>query len=370
MSDINIQHAPTTILTSYYKPKPGGLCKRYFRAIQALLERGHTVHYLSCSEFPIRHPKCIHHKFIWPNDDHDTLTFWCAFYLLAPLYLLYISFKHKPTHAFSFHPSYGLLLKIGTLFRKVSHTIFFRADSIKNHKIKRTPSWVIKIDSMIEGLAIRRCQLVFISKACRDGVLQRHKVARPNSVSVLYNDLRTLSSTPKPKKSDIVRLSSVGILEPRKNQELIIHALAAIKQKNYTYNLYGVGSDSDRLRKLIKDYQLEDHITLQGWEERDEIWSKTDVLLLPSLHEGVSNALLEAIERTVAILASDIPEHREILDDSSLAPLQVTDWSERLTEILSSEEKKHLLIKKQQQCTSFLKFNWDERSSTAILDRA
>jgi len=333
-----------------------------------LLDRGHTVHYLSCTEFPIRHPKCIHHKFIWPSNSHDTLAFWCAFYLLAPLYLLHISFKHKPTHAFSFHPSYGLLLKIGTLLRKTTHTIFFRADSIENHRIKRTPSWAIKIDSMIEGLAIHRSQLVFISKACRDGVLQRHKAARPNNVSVLYNDLRTPNPIPKPTKSNIIRFSSVGILEPRKNQELIIHALAAIKQKNYVYNLYGIGSDSNRLRKLIKDYQLEDQIILQGWKERDEIWRQTDVLLLPSLHEGVSNALLEAIERTIAVLASDIPEHREILDESSLTPLQPNLWSEKLAETLLRPEKKTALTKTQQKHTRFLKFNWNEKVVSFILN--
>jgi len=35
------------ILTCYYRPKPGGFCKRLFRAINALLDRGHIVHYLA-----------------------------------------------------------------------------------------------------------------------------------------------------------------------------------------------------------------------------------------------------------------------------------------------------------------------------------
>lgn len=75
------------ILTSYYRPKPGGFCKRLFRAINALLERGHEVHYLSVVEFPIDHPSCMHHKFPWPERYTDTLIFWAMFHTLAAVCL-------------------------------------------------------------------------------------------------------------------------------------------------------------------------------------------------------------------------------------------------------------------------------------------
>ena len=32
-----------TVLTCYYRPKPGGLCKRLQRTMQALLDRGHRL---------------------------------------------------------------------------------------------------------------------------------------------------------------------------------------------------------------------------------------------------------------------------------------------------------------------------------------
>src|SRR5215467_11075094 len=56
-----------TILTCYYRPKPGGLCKRFFRATESLLSRGHEVHYLAVVAFPISHPHCHFHRFPWPQ---------------------------------------------------------------------------------------------------------------------------------------------------------------------------------------------------------------------------------------------------------------------------------------------------------------
>jgi len=359
----------SVILTSYYKPKPGGLCKRYFRAINALLDRGHIVHYLSVEPFPIEHPNCIHHRFLWPKSKADGLVFWAVFYLLAPLYLCKISLKHKPQHTFSFHPSYALLLKMGTVFQNITTTIFFRADSIENHRFKKRQNWITRIDSIIEGLAIRHSKLVFISKACQTSVLKRHANIQIQQTSVLYNDIR--SSIP-PKKTihpQEIIFSSVGILETRKNQALILEALREVEHSTYKYkyNIYGIGEDDFKLKQLIIKYKLQDTVTLLGWCEREHIWEHTDVLLLPSLHEGVSNSLLEAIERRIPVLASDIPEHREILQEESLINLAPNSWAKIITKILDAPNTLNDISKQQQISTEFLKFEWDKTTSDHIL---
>jgi len=162
--------------------------------------------------------------------------------------------------------------------------------------------------------------------------------------------------------------SSVGILETRKNQALILEALREVKHSKYKYNIYGVGQDDFKLKQLIIKYKLQDTVTLHGWREREHIWEHTDVLLLPSLHEGVSNSLLEAIERRIPVLASDIPEHREILQEESLIKLTPNSWAKIISKILDTPNILNDISKKQQTSTELLKFEWDKITSNHILE--
>jgi len=260
-------------------------------------------------------------------------------------------------------------LKIGTVFQGITTTIFFRADSIENHRFKQRQNWITRIDSIIEGLAIRHSKLVFISKACQNSVLNRHAGKKIQKTSVLYNDIHSSPQEKKTINPQEINFSSVGILETRKNQALILEALREVKHRKYKYNIYGVGPDDLKLKQLIMQYNLQDTVTLYGWREREHIWAHTDVLLLPSLHEGVSNSLLEAIERKIPVLASDIPEHREILQEESLIKLTPNSWSKIISKILNTPNTLNFILKKQQISTEFLKFEWDKITSDHILEK-
>jgi len=257
---------------------------------------------------------------------------------------------------------------MGTVFQNITTTIFFRADSIENHRFKKRQNWITRIDSIIEGLAIRHSKLVFISKACQNSVLNRHAEKKIQKTSVLYNDIHSSPQRDKTINPKKIMFSSVGILETRKNQALILEALREVKHSKYKYNIYGVGQDDFKLKQLIIKYKLQDTVTLHGWREREHIWEHTDVLLLPSLHEGVSNSLLEAIERRIPVLASDIPEHREILQEESLIKLTPNSWAKIISKILDTPNILNDISKKQQTSTELLKFEWDKITSNHILE--
>ena len=62
-----------------------------------------------------------------------------------------------------------------------------------------------------------------------------------------------------------------------------------------------------------------------------ELLSLSDIFVLPSLHEGMSNALLEAMASHCAIIASDIPENRELVRNKKEALLFSPGNAEELT---------------------------------------
>ena len=155
------------ILTCYYRPKPGGLCKRLFRAINALLSEGHNVHYLALTSFPIDHPNCNFHKFPWPAKKSEGFLFWSIFHLIAPIILIFIGYKHHISHIFTFANTYSLVMQPLRIMKQIPSVLFLRADSIKNHELKQRPQWLLKLELYFEGLAIANIRLYGVSDSLK-----------------------------------------------------------------------------------------------------------------------------------------------------------------------------------------------------------
>ncbi|MCI5209255.1 MAG: hypothetical protein D3910_10780 [Candidatus Electrothrix sp. ATG2] len=179
---------PSCILTCYYRPKPGGFCKRLFRAIKALLERGHTVHYLAVVPFPIDHPHCHFHRFPWPEAKTSGYLFWACFHALAPLLLLFHGFRHPVNQLFAFGSTYSLLLQPLRLLKRIPLSLFLRADTITNHQIKKRHNLLIKMEYFLEGLGIVGTNMFGVSQNLTDTVNGRHTIFKPNLSGVFSGE--------------------------------------------------------------------------------------------------------------------------------------------------------------------------------------
>lgn len=348
------------VLTSYYRPKPGGFCKRLFRAIDALLEEGHTVHYLAVVPFPVEHTNCHFHRCPWPGRRTEGLLFWIWFHVLASLMLVYIGFRYRASHAFAFGTSYGLMLQPLRMLKRIPLTVFLRADSIQNRMISHPGSPLVHLEHVVEACAIHRVRLYCVSHALCNAVLKRHPLLAPLSSGVLRNDVRVIPlKAGKSKKP--MRLVSVGILEARKNQRLLLQCMQGLQAPDAHLHLYGIGPQQALLEDMVNDLIIGDRVTFQGWVEADRIWSNADLLLLPSLHEGAPNAMLEALAYDVPVLASAIPEHAEILPANQLLPVDEPDaWRKRLEAIVRAPaEQLASLRNTQRRIAKSLQFDWD-----------
>jgi len=360
-----------SILTCYYRPKPGGLCKRLFRTIRALLNSGHEVHYLAVVPFPIEHPKCHFHRYPWPESKTDGIVFWAIFHLLAPIMLLYLGFRHRVTHCFAFGTSYGFMLQPLRLLKKIPLTLFLRADSVENHRFKGRPSLLLKMEKLVEGLALAGSRFYGVSCHLTETVRARHPRLRPSKFGTLTNDIEDVAPRMQTTPKLPLRIGCVGILEARKNQALVIACMRQFNAHQARLRLFGCGPKENSLKELARSLDVEDRVNFAGWvDSPDKIWTEIDLLVFPSRHEGSPNAVLEALAHGVPVLASDIPEHREILD---LAPLLPADdegaWSEKIRKILMQPSDSLMSLRRQQQqCAEKLRFDWDAEIVKRILE--
>lgn len=81
------------VLTIYYRNYGGGCFKRLIKYINALLNKGHTVHYISMDPFPIKHPKAVFHSVKIPFSNQYIIAL--VFMLFVPFLSLYISKKKQ-----------------------------------------------------------------------------------------------------------------------------------------------------------------------------------------------------------------------------------------------------------------------------------
>lgn len=103
-------------------------------------------------------------------------------------------------------------------------------------------------------------------------------------------------------------IGNVGRFHFQKNHPFIIKIFSEIhKQKpNSVLLLVGVGQDEDKIRKLVKDYNLEDSVNFLGSRnDVPELMQAMDIFLFPSLFEGLALVAIEAQTAGLPVFASD-----------------------------------------------------------------
>jgi len=89
-----------------------------------------------------------------------------------------------------------------------------------------------------------------------------------------------------------------------------------------------------------------EQVLFKGMVRPEEIplWlSAADIFVLPTLAEGCSNAILEALACGLPVISSDLPFNHEILDDNSaylIDPLDITALGESIDELSKNKAKR------------------------------
>ena len=112
---------------------------------------------------------------------------------------------------------------------------------------------------------------------------------------------------------------SVGRLEAVKGQGTLVRAVNLMPdRKDLRVLIIGNGPLRRELEAMVRAYGLNENISLLSYHPDWWGWLKTaSGLVSTSRWEGCPNVVLEAMAAGCPTIVSDIPGHREILDDSS-----------------------------------------------------
>ncbi|CAA0123440.1 N-acetyl-alpha-D-glucosaminyl L-malate synthase [Halioglobus japonicus] len=165
---------------------------------------------------------------------------------------------------------------------------------------------------------------------------------RADRVTQIYNGVdhsRFAPETVKPlallpaqwqRLGGILVAGTVGRLTPVKDQQLLLRAVARLRENDPVLSerlrllVVGDGPLSAQLKQLIDQLALQDVVWMAG--DRDdvpELLQVMDVFVLPSLGEGISNTVLEAMASGLPVIATAVGGNVELVEqgyNGSLIP--------------------------------------------------
>jgi sugar transferase (PEP-CTERM/EpsH1 system associated) len=141
--------------------------------------------------------------------------------------------------------------------------------------------------------------------------LSRFTVDKPKPADLLPSDFRS---------PDLILIGTVGRQDPVKDQITLVQAFIHLIKTYPTLSnkvrliLVGAGVLQQKLRELCLEAGIEDLVWFAG-ERHDvaEIMRTLDLFVLPSINEGISNTILEAMATGLPVIATDVGGNPELV---------------------------------------------------------
>ena len=131
---------------------------------------------------------------------------------------------------------------------------------------------------------------------------------------------------------DAVVVGIVGRFGPFKRHAMLIEAFSALGPEHPDLHLLMVGcggSEEAKIREMARRHPHADRIHLAGFQDNPVPWYQSmDLLVVPSVNEGLSNAVLEAMSCGVPVLANDACGNSDVISsgrDGFVADLGTVD---------------------------------------------
>lgn len=177
----------------------------------------------------------------------------------------------------------------------------------------------------LSRLGARLCRYtVCVGQDARQVALSRDRTPE-SRLRLIYNGVDTDAYRPDERARQQVRaelglspgqpvLISVGRLSPEKDYPSLLRALASLPQPAPVLLLVGDGSERAALEELAR--QLDCPARLLGLrQDVPRLLGAADVFVLPSLSEGISIAILEAMACGLPVLATAVGGNPELVAD-------------------------------------------------------
>lgn len=198
-------------------------------------------------------------------------------------------------------------------------------------------------------------KIIVVSNQIREDLLKKNFTEQKiivihNAVDVSYFGQKTDDALRYKEKFGISGncriIGTVGRLSSEKGQKYLIEAAEEVLRifPEVVFLLVGDGAEGKMLKNIVYAKGLEKHIAFAGFcpvQEMKNMYSLMDIFILPSLTEGISLVLLEAMAMGIPVIATKVGGTNEIIEHGRtgylIPPADKQAISEAIINLLNDE---------------------------------
>lgn len=147
-------------------------------------------------------------------------------------------------------------------------------------------------------------------------------------IEVIPNGVDTASFAVDKRDWQPPRLLFIGRIVYQKGLDVLFDALSQLAGLEWELSLVGDGPQMPRLRSLAQQYAISKRVNFLGWQDRRQLpalLAKSNLFVYPSRHEGMPNAVLEAMASGLPVVATAIAGNEELVKSGETGLLVPSD---------------------------------------------
>lgn len=136
----------------------------------------------------------------------------------------------------------------------------------------------------------------------------------------------------------------LGRLVKQKGHRVALEALARLRDRKWCLSIVGAGSEKQELENMVRNFNFEDRVFFYPpTHDVTRLFSEHEVVLIPSLWEGLGVVAIEAMAAGRVVVASNVDGLKESIDQGKTGFLceskNVNAFTERLEWCLSHQDE-------------------------------
>ncbi len=320
------------VLNYEYPPVGGGGGQASADIAEGLVERGHEVRVLTAGipglpANDVRHGVSVRRVYTGRKSRYRASFPVMLAYLAGAFFPgLRIIRKWKPDvlHVHFAVPT-GVLGMVLSALTGVPYLLTAHLGDVPGGVPEKTGGWFRVVYPLTPPIWKRAAVVAAVSEFTRDLALAHY----PVPIEVIPNGVRIPEDPPgEIRVGDPPGMVFAGRFQPQKNVPFLIRAAAANADLPWTLTLLGDGPQRPEIEALVSGFGLDDRVFLKGWvspEEVREIFLKSDLLVMPSLSEGLPVVGVQALACGLAIAGTRAGGLAELIEDRNGRLVDVGD---------------------------------------------
>lgn len=175
------------------------------------------------------------------------------------------------------------------------------------HAKRFSANWVYQF---LDKLSLQRMnRIIFVSQKTQKDFVSL------NNYNIIFNGICNIpmTKTTQIKRFDggNIKILAIGRLAVEKGFNYLLKAVheGNKAEKRITVDIMGTGREEENLLQLVNELDINETVSFLGFVENpSQYFSNYDVLLMPSLTEGLPITILEALREKLPILATNVGE--------------------------------------------------------------